>query len=90
MKKYQTVKSVKETEEVNEVQCDICGVKSTPIAGMAIDPYIETVQIYFGYGSRYDDNLFEIDICDDCFANTLEKHGRMYENGIPREHQEGK
>lgn len=66
MRKYITETKKVKNQKLVEVLCNKCGkvmsFKDTPvdiICGCFI-------QLYFGYGSRNDGDLYKIDLCDDC------------------------
>ncbi|MDD3160042.1 MAG: hypothetical protein PHQ98_03680 [Candidatus ainarchaeum sp.] len=47
--------------------CDFCKKE------INLDYGCGTVDIEFGYGSKYDDERFHLDICDDCFDLYFKK-----------------
>ncbi len=71
MKTFETVKTTR--EELVELSCDKCGLMSKKHGALpaGVNPYIDTVSIYFGYGSQYDQDLWEIDLCEKCIENTF-------------------
>lgn len=87
MKKYKEIKieamSARVERMLDEIVCDWCGKNfliydwsshySFPCGG--------TINIDFGYGSRFDSHLKEDeyvgDICDDCFENNILSHLRQ-------------
>lgn len=71
MKKYKTV--TKETKELKKITCDRCGVTSSENDEMpaGMSPYIETIGIHWGYGSKYDNDYWEWDLCEKCIEETL-------------------
>ena len=70
MKKFQKV--TKTTDEVKEITCDRCGKRSVKnIVPVGMDPYIDTISVYWGYGSKYDGELWEFDLCEKCIEETL-------------------
>ena len=83
MKSYKEHKQVTTTHKLTSIECDICGTKSEPSdnipAGM--DPYIDTIGIHYGYGSKFDDSYHEVDLCENCLENIF-KHGSKYKNEI--------
>jgi len=62
-----TVTRFKEiTEEViRSVSCDWCGEEFNETDA------INSFSIHFGYGSKYDGDIYYFDICDDCFDKYL-------------------
>ena len=65
MKKFDTIEVPREI--VTEYVCDKCGVKSED----GFDPYIQTIHIDWGYGSKFDTELWEIDLCQECLIDIL-------------------
>ena len=69
MKKYKfETKTVKE-KVVKKLICNACGSKQDPYEGNCTE-----ININFGYGSRYDGDRWEIELCDNCldkFKNEL-------------------
>lgn len=72
MKSFKTVQTTK--EDLTEITCDNCGVISKGSKNglhPGMDPYIDTIPIYWGYGSKYDQELWEIDLCESCIEKIL-------------------
>ena len=65
MKKVNVVKEEIETEKVITVRCDFCQKEFDKIT--VICKGYGQVKIKFGYGSKYDGDIFRGEICDDCF-----------------------
>jgi len=59
---------LREKKEIVEKTCSFCGFKVTEFFGT-----IGNMDIYFGYGSLYDDNRYSFQICDDCFDKMIVK-----------------
>jgi hypothetical protein len=55
---------VQEEEILENVICNMCGSKQDPHVGNCTD-----ITINFGYGSKYDGDKWEFDLCDDCLDN---------------------
>lgn len=53
-----------------EVICDSCGEKVSGIEDVT-QCDIQTQYFSFGYGSRFDNCEFEVDICDDCLEEMF-------------------
>ena len=53
-----------EQDTLVSIQCDRCGKEVEPEDGITSD--ITTCNLVFGYGSKFDCETWEIDICDDC------------------------
>jgi hypothetical protein len=66
MKDYKVI----ETQEKVPVnyKCDRCGVFSED----GFNPYIETFKIQWGYGSNFDLEEWEFDLCEDCIKEKLQ------------------
>ena len=73
MKEYRTI--VKKTKELKEITCDRCGTTSYEKENVpaGIFTYIETIGIHWGYGSKYDTDYWEWDLCEKCIEETLGK-----------------
>jgi len=57
-------------EKVNvEVTCDFCGAKFDKITTECNG--FGNILFTFGYGSGFDDDNFELQICDDCFIKNF-------------------
>lgn len=52
---------------VTDLICNCCGRSIDVEHTMGTD--INEVAIHFGYGSRFDLSIWEMDICDDCLDN---------------------
>ena len=67
MIKKKLIKTEKEEEVVDEVFCSFCGKEfdktTTSCNGFG------QIHISFGYGSIFDDEHFNLEVCDDCFLN---------------------
>ena len=55
---------------------------------VGVEPYIETIGIHFGYGSKYDNEYWELDLCEKCieelFGDIAQKY-RTPEDGMEGE-----
>lgn len=70
MKKFQEV--TRTEQEATEITCDKCGIRSIRnIVPPGVNPYIETIGIHWGYGSKYDQEYWEFDLCEKCIEKTL-------------------
>ena len=67
MKKFKTIEMPQEI--VTEYVCDKCGKKSED----GFSPYIQTLHIDWGYGSKFDTEMWEIDLCEECLIKMLEE-----------------
>ena len=61
MKKYKNVTVNKEVETIEEYICDRC----EKVSKDSVSPYVQTIHIDWGYGSKFDTELWEIDLCED-------------------------
>ena len=66
---------------LDKTVCDKCGVEAKK--------YESFIEIYhhFGYGSEYDNEYWEIDLCEKCLLEVIKKSNitvRKYENGISK------
>jgi hypothetical protein len=76
MKKFKTVEIPQEI--VTEYKCDKCGKESED----GFDPYIHTLRIDWNYGSKFDLETWEVDLCEDCLVKMLEgTKVRVHEHG---------
>ena len=75
MRTYKEIK--KKVDTVDKIVCDLCG-KDIKIYenSTALDPWFEGGQmsILFGYCSKNDGDLYQLDICDNCFDDWAEKN----------------
>lgn len=58
-------------KSVSDVLCDICGNSCTIVQDNA-GPDFATLEACWGYGSKYDGQKFDIDICESCFTDTIQ------------------
>ena len=73
-----TTKQVEE-EEVVEVICDWC---KEPFKEEFIDCFgYGTIEVSFGYPSKFDGNDFDGEICDKCFEKHIKPHLRVRDDG---------
>ncbi len=73
------IRKIKTEEEyITEVYCDFCGSKFDEVTTLSNG--FGQVNISFGYGSKFDDDGFNLQICDKCFIeryfSLLEKQFR--------------
>ena len=54
-----------DVECISKIKCDWCGKESK------LEDTITEFKIQFGVGSKYDDDMYVADICDDCFDKHL-------------------
>lgn len=67
---------VKRTEtEIDEATCDWCGKRFSPQM-TSMNGYGE-INLFFGYGSKFDDDKWIAEICDDCFEKHLKPKMRL-------------
>jgi hypothetical protein len=66
MKKFNTVEVPQEV--VTEFCCDRC----KKVSEDGFIPYIHTLHIDWGYGSKFDGDMWEVDLCEDCIIEILE------------------
>lgn len=74
MKNLRTEQVVETKKVVASVVCNCCGKTNDVEHTMGGD--INEMSVHFGYGSKYDLSIWELDICDDCldkWRNTF-KH----------------
>lgn len=79
MIKYTETKKVIETTEVEYIVCDKCNLKSERSDAFPAGtfPAITRVEVFFGYGSKFDTEIWELDLCDDCAKKIFEPE-RLY------------
>lgn len=68
--KIQTTEIVKK-EEVIEIQCNNCG-KSEKGDNISYESTIETWSHSFGYGSKFDGDCIEFELCDKCYKKIID------------------
>ncbi|RSM25002.1 hypothetical protein [Aeromonas salmonicida] len=61
------VKAVVPTEQVVDVRCDVCGNSSMKAAQMNY----ATLSANWGYGSRHDGEIYQVELCESCFFEVL-------------------
>lgn len=70
MIKYKVEKVEKEIESIESVTCDYCGMlfdaTTTQCYGYG------HLEISFGYGSKFDDDHYFLQICDNCFIKHFQ------------------
>jgi len=88
VKNYIEQEEVKIEHVLTSIRCDKCGTESFSSdhlpAGM--DPYIDTIGIHYGYGSKFDDSYHEVDLCEKCLEDIF-KDGLKYKNDIQQTQQ---
>ena len=75
MRKYKEVKKTEET--LDEATCGWCG-KVVNKTGHQIEGIM--FSLAFGYGSDYDLQSFDFEICDDCFSKYLKDKSSSKKN----------
>ena len=73
MKEFKVVN--KPEQEIEKIVCDRCKLESLrQKSGIhaGVHPYIDTVSIYWGYGSTYDQELWEYDLCQNCITEIFQ------------------
>jgi hypothetical protein len=71
MKEYKEIKIKKEI--LIKKSCDRCGKTENIQEHIGEITSIETCKIEFGYASKLDGNIYELDICDDCFLEIIKE-----------------
>ena len=66
MKKLKTIEVPENV--IENITCDKCGKVSED----GFIPYIHTISIDWGYGSKFDTEKWEIDLCENCLVQMLE------------------
>lgn len=56
---------------VKEIICDCCGDKVSGVEDVSMSD-IQTQYLSFGYGSKFDTEELEYDVCDDCIVEMFE------------------
>jgi len=70
MKKIKEIEEKIIKKEIKEITCDFCGKTVTGEMNI-LESDITTFKIEPGYGSRFDLENFEIDICDNCLEKEI-------------------
>lgn len=65
MKTYKTINK----QVQDQVFCDVCG-KSCTYDNLGSD--YATLEAMWGYGSKYDGTVFDIQLCEKCFEHTID------------------
>lgn len=55
----------------SKVKCDQCGKTHNQLWRGFNQPYIHEIDIFPGYGSKFDMMKISIDLCDDCLTDIL-------------------
>lgn len=71
MRKYKKIKREYSEDKLIEVTCDFCGKKFNK--KLLECQNFGKIRIDFRYGSNFDDNTFELHICDSCFIENFSK-----------------
>ncbi len=75
MKEVKVVKEEIETEKVITVRCDFCKKEFDKIT---VDcEGFGDIKIKFGFGSKYDGEIYSGEICDNCFDNYFKEKLRI-------------
>ena len=70
MKEVEIKEKTVEEKIVTLVVCNCCG-KSEKGEHVDYDSSITSIEIPFGYGSRFDTEHWKMDLCDDCLENLV-------------------
>ena len=75
MKKYKEVKEIIKTKKLKKIICNSCGKTETKKDNEHFElmPSITNIKISFGYGSKFDTELHEFDLCDECYEKIISK-----------------
>lgn len=83
MKKFETQQVPK--DELVKITCDKCGLESSKHGALpaGVNPYIDTIHVEWGFGSKNDMELWEFDLCEYCIEKIFKGIKKStYENGI--------
>lgn len=76
MKKYESIPTI--NIELTSITCNKCGKTTESSKGNKLDIFQEylfqSFSLHFGYGSKFDEETWKFDICEDCleqFVNTF-------------------
>jgi len=69
MREYKTIQVSKEVP-VRRV-CNMCGLEVRPTSIWRDGPYIHEINLRPGYGSIFDMEDIEFDLCDECLHNLM-------------------
>ena len=73
MKEFKTVE--KTVEELAALTCNKCGctkpVNEDSLEGIAASQEYQSFNLHFGYGSKFDDQVWEFDLCDNCLEEFV-------------------
>ena len=78
MKKFKIEKKEIEAETVVSVSCDFCG-KEFEGSWISCEGYGQ-ITIEFGYPSEHDGDIWEGEICDECFKKVFKDKLRLERN----------
>ena len=70
MKTKKTIKKTIEVQEISSISCNVCG-KVVQGAASEYMSDITGVEIGFGYGSKFDTETWNFDICDACLEQFV-------------------
>ena len=68
MKETHTYTKTIHTEEVISITCNRCGISDENIDSSNI----ETWSHNFGYGSKFDTDIVEFELCDVCYSEIID------------------
>ena len=67
MRIYKDVKKIETHKEVVAIKCDRCHKEYSNDYDHDITP----IQIEFGYGSKFDTEIWNFDLCDECIEEVF-------------------
>lgn len=76
MKEKKVIKKTISEDVIKGISCDCCGKKVTGSEVDILSSDITEFFIDFGYGSKYDTDRIEVDVCDKCIENIFSKFKR--------------
>jgi len=75
MVKYKKENVIKEVHTLDEISCDFCG-KTIHGVEEALSCDITELKIHFGYGSRFDNEVDNLCICDKCYIKHIKSKAK--------------
>lgn len=70
MKWKEQIQETRVVYKTLKVICDKCGKEAVVEDGMAF-PYMHDVKFSVGYGSDYDGDTIQFDLCDECLTEFM-------------------
>ena len=71
MKDIEKVQEFKFSYKIKKILCDKCGKEGFIDNNGMIFPYMHNIEFSVGYGSDYDGDTIQFDLCDECLTEFM-------------------